>query len=82
MAQAIGQVEQLVKQAAVEAGFDLAGIALARLCDSRELRFFSDWIAGCPQTSAEAVKKLSAKAERGASVWLDPGLVARDIAQS
>src|ERR687887_831894 len=45
MAHAVGQVEQLVKQAAVEAGFDLAGIAPARLGDSRELRFFSDWIA-------------------------------------
>jgi epoxyqueuosine reductase len=35
----------MVKEAAAEAGFDLAGIAPARLGDSRELRFFSDWIA-------------------------------------
>jgi len=45
MARPIGQIETLVKQAAAEAGFDLAGIAPARLGDSRELRFFSDWIA-------------------------------------
>jgi len=42
---AVGQLETLVKQAAAEAGFDLAGIAPARLAHSRELRFFSDWIA-------------------------------------
>ena len=41
-----GQIERIVKQSASEAGFDLAGIAPARLRDSRELRFFSDWIAG------------------------------------
>jgi len=45
MACLIGQIEALVKQSASEAGFDLAGIAPARLGDSRELRFFSDWIA-------------------------------------
>ena len=39
------QLENLVKQAASDAGFDLAGIAPARLGDSRELRFYSDWIA-------------------------------------
>jgi len=36
----------MVKQAAAEAGFDLAGIAPAGLGESRELRFFQDWIAG------------------------------------
>ena len=46
MARSIGQIEALLKQSAAEAGFDLAGIAPARLGDSRELRFFSDWIAG------------------------------------
>lgn len=45
MACAVGQVETLIKQAAAEAGFDLAGIAPAGLGDSRELRFFSEWIA-------------------------------------
>jgi epoxyqueuosine reductase len=38
-------MEALVKRAAHDAGFDLAGIAPARLGDSRELRFFSEWIA-------------------------------------
>jgi epoxyqueuosine reductase len=46
MACSIGQIEALVKQSATEAGFDLAGIAPARLGDLRELRFFSEWIAG------------------------------------
>jgi len=46
MARSIGQIEALLKQFASEAGFDLAGVAPARLGDSRELRFFSDWIAG------------------------------------
>jgi len=46
MARSIAQIEALLKQSAAEAGFDLAGIAPARLSDSRELRFFSDWIAG------------------------------------
>jgi epoxyqueuosine reductase len=46
MARSIGQIEALIKQSASEAGFDWAGIAPARLGDSRELRFFSDWIAG------------------------------------
>ena len=45
MARSIGQIEALLKQSATAAGFDLAGIAPARLGDSRELRFFSDWIA-------------------------------------
>ncbi|HXP46100.1 MAG TPA: tRNA epoxyqueuosine(34) reductase QueG [Terriglobales bacterium] len=45
MARPIGQIEALVKQSAMKAGFDLAGIAPARLGDSRELRFFSDWIS-------------------------------------
>ncbi|HVP51955.1 MAG TPA: tRNA epoxyqueuosine(34) reductase QueG [Terriglobales bacterium] len=45
MTYSAGQLETLVKQAAIEAGFDLAGIAPARLGDSRELRFFSDWVA-------------------------------------
>ena len=45
MARSIGQIEALIKQSATEAGFDLAGIAPARLGDSQELRFFSDWIA-------------------------------------
>jgi len=46
MARSIGQVEAILKQAATEAGFDVAGLAPARLGHSRELRFFSDWIAG------------------------------------
>ena len=46
MARSIGQIEALIKQSAIEAGFDLVGIAPARLGNSRELRFFSDWIAG------------------------------------
>ena len=41
----VAQLEAVAKAAAAEAGFDLAGIAPARLGDSRELRFFSDWIA-------------------------------------
>jgi epoxyqueuosine reductase len=45
MSRAIGRLEHQVKEAAAEAGFDLAGIAPARLTDSRELRFFSEWIA-------------------------------------
>ncbi len=45
MPSSVAQLEALVKEAAIEAGFDLAGIAPARLGDSRELRFFSDWIA-------------------------------------
>jgi len=45
MPSSAAQVEALVKEAATDAGFDLAGIAPARLGDSRELRFFSDWIA-------------------------------------
>jgi len=45
MARSIGQVEAILKQAATEAGFDLAGIAPAQLGNSCELRFFSDWIA-------------------------------------
>ena len=45
MASAVAQLESLVKQAAADAGFDLAGIAPARLADSPELRFFSEWIA-------------------------------------
>jgi epoxyqueuosine reductase len=45
MPSSVAQLEALVKEAAAEAGFDLAGIAPARLGDSRELRFFSDWIA-------------------------------------
>ena len=45
MAVAIGELERLVKEAAREAGFDLAGIAPARLTDSPELRFFPQWIA-------------------------------------
>ena len=36
---AVGQLETLIKGAAAEAGFDLAGIAPARLSESRELRF-------------------------------------------
>ena len=46
MTYSIGQLETIVKQFAAEAGFDLVGIAPARLGDSRELRFFSEWIAG------------------------------------
>ena len=46
MARSISQIEALVKQFATAVGFDLAGIAPARLGDSRELRFFSEWIAG------------------------------------
>ncbi|HYN15276.1 MAG TPA: tRNA epoxyqueuosine(34) reductase QueG [Terriglobales bacterium] len=46
MSTSVAQLEALVKEAATEAGFDLAGIAPARLGESRELRFFSDWIAG------------------------------------
>jgi epoxyqueuosine reductase len=46
MSTTVTQLEALVKEAAAQAGFDLAGIAPARLGDSRELRFFSDWIAG------------------------------------
>lgn len=45
MAPATAKLEVLVKRAARDAGFDLAGIAPAQLGDSRELRFFSDWIA-------------------------------------
>ena len=45
MSNSVAQLEALVKAAATEAGFDLAGIAPARLGDSRELLFFSDWIA-------------------------------------
>ncbi len=45
MSNSVAQLEALVKAAATEAGFDLAGIAPARFGDSRELRFFSDWIA-------------------------------------
>lgn len=40
-----GNLEQFIKQAAAEAGFDLAGIAPALAGNSRELRFFSEWIA-------------------------------------
>jgi epoxyqueuosine reductase len=40
-----GKMEQLVKDAADKAGFDLAGIAPARLSQTRELRFFPEWIA-------------------------------------
>ena len=39
------QLENLVKRAAAEAGFDVAGIAPARLGASRELRYYSNWIA-------------------------------------
>ena len=42
---ASGQIEFVAKQAAAEAGFDLVGIASARLDNARELRFFSSWIA-------------------------------------
>ncbi|MGC2322624.1 MAG: tRNA epoxyqueuosine(34) reductase QueG [Terriglobales bacterium] len=42
---ATGQLDILIKQACAEAGFDLAGIAPARLEKSRELQFFPDWIA-------------------------------------
>ncbi len=45
MSNSVAQLEALVKAAATEAGLDLAGIAPARFGDSRELRFFSDWIA-------------------------------------
>jgi epoxyqueuosine reductase len=45
MAHPIAQLEALVKEAAAETGFDLAGIAPAGLGDSRELRFLSDWVA-------------------------------------
>ena len=45
MSTAVGQLELLVKQAVAEAGFDLVGIAPARLGNSRELQFFSSWIA-------------------------------------
>ena len=41
----VTQLEGAVKRAASDAGFDLAGIAPARLGDSPELRFFSAWIA-------------------------------------
>jgi epoxyqueuosine reductase len=41
----IGQLESLIKQAVIEAGFDLAGIAPARLSDAQELQFFSEWVA-------------------------------------
>jgi len=45
MSNSVAQLEALIKAAATEAGFALTGIAPARLGDSRELRFFSDWIA-------------------------------------
>ena len=43
MAIPLSDLKTIVKRAAQEAGFDLAGVAVA--ADSRELRYFPEWIA-------------------------------------
>jgi epoxyqueuosine reductase len=45
MTSVVGQVEQVAKRAAAEAGFEAAGIAPARLETSRELQFLPQWLA-------------------------------------
>ncbi len=62
MTNSVAQLESLVKQAAADAGFDLAGVAPARLADFPELRFFSHWIA-CGYSGEMAY--LSARDEQG-----------------
>jgi epoxyqueuosine reductase len=57
---ASGQIEALIKRAAHEAGFELAGIAPAR--DLTELAYFKEWIAA---GRAGEMKYLEARDERG-----------------
>jgi epoxyqueuosine reductase len=53
-------IESIVKSAALDAGFDVAGIAPAT--DSRELEYFPEWIAA---GRAGEMKYLEARDERG-----------------
>ena len=54
------RIEEIVKHAATEAGFDLCGIASA--ADSRELQYFPEWIA---EGRAGEMKYMEARDERG-----------------
>lgn len=54
------RIEEIVKHAASEAGFDLCGIAPA--VDSRELQYFPEWIA---EGRAGEMKYMEARDERG-----------------
>src|SRR6201993_417311 len=56
----VNKIEALIKRAAADAGFDLAGIAPAG--DHRELEFFPAWIAA---GHAGEMKYMEARDERG-----------------